>query len=403
VITSAEQIQMAEIARAHGTPFYLFSEAALESALRELQEQLGDLPVRHWLSFKTSPVGPLVHFWRKKGLGVEVVSEFELLAALQAGFRPQDILVNGVGKASWLAKINTPNLNVNFDSLSECGSLAFVASKFTWRIGIRLAVSEQFDPDDPEFRGQFGMLESELQQALGILRRERIIPHIAHFHLRSNIDDADAYVRSMSEAIGICHRSGFYPRVLDIGGGLPVPGERHRDSHVETYRDHLPNLARLLRQSFRNNSIGVDEVWLENGRFFSGRGAKLVFRVRDIKARTDARYLICDGGRVNNALVSDWQLHEIDFIPPRDGPLVLTSVCGPTCMAYDWIHRGPLTVDIQVGDLIVWSNAGAYHIPWETRFSQGLAAVFWADRAGKIACARKPESFESWWGQWLDV
>jgi hypothetical protein len=52
-----------------------------------------------------------------------------------------------------------------------------------------------------------------------------------------------------------------------------------------------------------------------------------------------------------------------------------------------------------MGDKLVWLEAGAYHLPWETRFSHGLAGVFWHEQ-GKVRRVRANESFESWWGQW---
>src|SRR5207237_1269198 len=76
-------------------------------------------------------------------------------------------------------------------------------------------------------------------------------------------------------------------------------------------------------------------IWMENGRFITGRSAVLVVRVRDVKERPECRYLICDGGRTNHALVSDWEPHPLFVIPERNGRPVLTTVAGPTCMALD--------------------------------------------------------------------
>ena len=53
---------------------------------------------RHWLSLKTQPVAPLLRWWREQGRPVEVVSEFELRAALAEGFAPENILANGPAK-----------------------------------------------------------------------------------------------------------------------------------------------------------------------------------------------------------------------------------------------------------------------------------------------------------------
>src|SRR4029077_20474886 len=115
----------------------------------------------------------------------------------------------------------------------------------------------------------------------------------------------------------------------------------------------------------------------------------------------EGRYIICDGGRTNHALVSDWETHRINVIPERKGKVVPATVCGPTSMAFDRLARVSLPEDITLGDLILWSNAGAYHVPWETRFSHGLAPVIWVDDKHEISLARDRESFQRWWNMWL--
>lgn len=103
-----------------------------------------------------------------------------------------------------------------------------------------------------------------------------------------------------------------------------------------------------------------------------------------------------------NALVSIWEDHDLTLSPARRGNDVATTVHGPTCMAFDKLYRGPLPSDVQVGDRIIWHDAGAYHLPWETRFSHGLAAIWWQEnRSMPLELVRKAESFESWWTQWV--
>jgi hypothetical protein len=69
-------------------------------------------------------------------------------------------------------------------------------------------------------------------------------------------------------------------------------------------------------------------------------------------------------------------------------------------MAWDWIIRAPVADDVSAGDCIVWLNAGAYHVPWESRFSHGLSQVIWCDERGTLSVAREGEDFEHWWGTW---
>ena len=83
-------------------------------------------------------------------------------------------------------------------------------------------------------------------------------------------------------------------------------------------------------------------------------------------------------------------------MPERNGSRVLTAVCGPTCMAFDQLALRPLPRSIRAGDRLVWLEAGAYHIPWEARFSHGHAAVAWHDGRG-LRLARERQDFEEWW------
>jgi diaminopimelate decarboxylase len=144
---------------------------------------------------------------------------------------------------------------------------------------------------------------------------------------------------------------------------------------------------------------GLEEFWLENGRWLSARAGVLVVRVLDAKERRGLRHLICDGGRTLHALVASWEQHDLFSLPARRGAAVLTAVTGPTCMAFDQLARRRLPRSLRPGDHLVWLDAGAYHLPWETRFSHGLAAVAWHD-GRRVRIVREREPFENWWGQW---
>jgi hypothetical protein len=64
-------------------------------------------------------------------------------------------------------------------------------------------------------------------------------------------------------------------------------------------------------------------------------------------------------------------------------------------MAFDQLARGEFPVGLRAGDRIVWMEAGAYHLPWETKFSHGTAAIFWHD--GRVTKEARPkQSFEAW-------
>jgi diaminopimelate decarboxylase len=425
-------------------PFYIFSAQPVAEKISELENAFNTagfgtknskLKIQHWLSCKTQPVAPLLRWWRGQGRSIEVVSEFELRAALAEGFAPENILVNGPAKHSWLPHFGTPasgparfktksgqavpeagaplrNLSINFDSPAELAALLPLAKKFNWRCGVRIHTKEEFDPENPQFPTQFGFTPDEAVRALKKLLRAKARVETVSFHLRTNIPSVAVYERAIAEVAEVCRAAAFSPLHLDIGGGIPVRHVLSRGNKVYDGEFGLRSFAQMLRQSAKLFP-GLREVWLENGRFVSAGSGALVLKILDAKERGGKaesekresgkellRQLICDGGRTLNALTSQWEQHRILTVPNRSGEETLTAVCGPTCMAFDQLTRIPLPRSLRAGDHLVWLDAGAYHIPWETRFSHGHAAVLWHDEKG-IHQIREKQSFDDWWRQWV--
>ncbi|MBI2924688.1 MAG: hypothetical protein HYY24_03170 [Verrucomicrobia bacterium] len=384
--------------RRQPTPFYVFSVTPLLEALAELDAHLGHLPVRHWLSCKTQPLRPLLQWWHRQGRGIEVVSEFEFLAALKEGFPPDRILLNGPAKHHWLPRHAVRGQRVNFDSIGEMRALLPLAKQLAWRVGVRLHTREEFDPEAPAYPTQFGMTAAEAVKSLNELKSEKVLAEMVHFHLRTNVASPAIYERALAEVAEICRAAHFAPKFVDCGGGFPPPHVLTREGRAVAAGFDLRAMARVYEKALKRFP-GVRELWLENGRWLSARSGVLVVRILDVKERRGRRQLICDGGRTTNALVANWEAHELISLPARRDPACLTTVVGPTCMAFDQLARRPLPRSLRSGDHLLWLDAGAYHLPWETRFSHGLAAVFWHDGT-RLKVVRPRERFDQWWGQW---
>ena len=384
---------VATAAREFGTPCYVARWRPVARALAALDElSTSDLPVRSWLSLKTHPLPPLASEWLRTGRGVEVVSEAEFVMARSLGASTDQLLVNGVAKHAWLTRHALPRLRVHFDSPLEVDALTEFASEARWRVGVRCHAPDEGDARDERFGGQFGMTEPEAVAALDTLREADVDVQGLHFHLGQRSHAPDAYARAVEHLARICRRADFRPRYVDMGGGLPA------QAHAMAALDGLARAIAAAQSSFGDS---LEEIWLENGRFVTDASTALAVRVLDVKDREDSRYLICDGGRTNHALAADHGVHPLLTIPRRTGAARHTTICGPTCMTDDVLARVPMPSDIGVGDVIVWMNAGAYHLPWETRFSNGLCAVAWCDASDQMSLAREREQPHTWAEPWM--
>jgi diaminopimelate decarboxylase len=392
-------LDVAGRASGHATPFYVIWRAPYEQALATLNRALSAspaLPVRHWYSYKTLPVPRMARVARSLGLGIEVVSRFELAAALRLGVAPSDILVNGVAKHAWLPR-DLEGLNVVFDSPGEADALASAAHTRGWRVGLRVAVSGQRGPDDARHPVQFGFDPADVGPTAAMLRRRGVAIDVLHFHLRSHVASAEDYGRALAELRVVAQSAGLTPSVIDIGGGLPEPLlGRERDGGVS-----LDAFARVVARC-GDLVPTARSIWMEHGRHLLGSAGALVVTVQDVKRIDGVRFVVCDGGRTNQAVESDDARHGIALLDrSRQGTQTApTVVCGPTCMAYDRLFRGEMSAGIRPGDRLIYFNTGAYHIPFETRFSHGLCRVLWTEDGASFDELRAPETPDQWQAMW---
>jgi diaminopimelate decarboxylase len=333
--------------------------------------------------------------WVASGRGVEVVSESELSLLLECGVPVDRLLVNGVAKHRWLPSHPVRRLRVHFDSLLELDTMLPMAVTCAWRVGVRCHVPDEADARDPRYGGQFGMSTDEAIVALRRLRGAGLAVDSLHFHLGQSPQTAGTYRRSVDHLKAICAAADVEPPFIDCGGGLPAASDPRCPSAIAGLRAAVEQITALFP--------GVRAVWLENGRHITSDSTVLAVRVLDIKERDECRYLLCDGGRTNQALAADVQPHLVLPIADRGGYSRPTTICGPTCMTDDRLGRFDLSEQIAAGDVLVWMEAGAYHLPWETRFSHGLCAVAWFGADGQLVIARERERTAPLASEWTTM
>ena len=313
------------------------------------------------------------------------------------GFQPRDILVNGVGKGTWLRR-DFPHLNVIFDSLKELELLARTAVEQQWRCGIRIAVSQQTNADYPAFPVQFGIAPHDVGRAHSILKSAGAHVDVLHFHLRSNVPSVGEYLGALLELSDIARKFSITASVVDIGGGLTEPGiDFSGHPRLGFPADEYVQVIERINQLFPS----LSEIWAENGRFLMAPSTVLVGTIIDSKHVDGYRILICDAGRTNHAMPSEWERHYVDLAQCGDwNDTEKTIIHGPTCMAYDTIFQGPFPKQAQIGDRLIYFNAGAYHLPWETRFSAGLCKVLWTIDGNHVEEIRAEETPDRWFSTW---
>ena len=141
----AEGVPVADIAARHGTPCYIYSRAALESAYGEYSAALAGCDHLVCYAVKANSNLAVLDVLARLGAGFDIVSVGELERVLAAGGDPAKTVFSGVGKtAAEMARALQVGIRCfNLESAAELEALEQVAAA----AGQVAPVSVRVNPD----------------------------------------------------------------------------------------------------------------------------------------------------------------------------------------------------------------------------------------------------------------
>ena len=234
-VLHAEDVSVADIAAAVGTPFYIYSTATLTRHLKVFGDAFGALKPVVCYAMKANSNQAVLATLAKAGSGADVVSEGELRRALAAGIPASKIMFSGVGKtaAEMRFALDAGILCFNVESEPELERLNDVALA----MGKVAPVSLRINPDvDAKTHAKIstGKAENKFgidwQRARAVYARAGALPGIKptgiDMHIGSQITDLapfdDAFAR-LSDLIADLRSDGHSIDHVDLGGGLGIP------------------------------------------------------------------------------------------------------------------------------------------------------------------------------------
>jgi diaminopimelate decarboxylase len=360
----AEKIPVAQIAKAVGTPFYLYSAGDLSARYRSLAAALAPVAPLICYAVKANSNQAVLRLFAGLGAGADVVSEGELRRALAAGIPPQRIIFSGVGKtgAELCAALDANIHQVNVESLPELRRLSRLATERSQTAHVAIRVNPDIDAhthsdiSTGRKEDKFGIAYPEV---IGAYRLAAELPGIEPVglavHIGSQIvglgPSRSAFER-IAELVAALRGAGLAVRRVDLGGGLTIP-----------YRDEVPATpaayAALVREIFGPLDLALA---FEPGRFLVGAGGILVTGV--IYVKEGARRIVVVDAAMNDLVRPAMYKAEHGILPVREPPAgtVLTpaDVVGPVCETTDTFTRDRDLPPLDEGDLVAFATAGAY-------------------------------------------
>ncbi|SEH21218.1 diaminopimelate decarboxylase [Rhizobium sp. NFR12] len=366
-VLHAENVAIPEIAKAVGTPFYVYSTATLERHYKVFAQAFSDVDAMVCYAMKANSNQAVLKTLAKLGAGVDVVSGGELRRALAAGIPASRIMFSGVGKtvAEMDLALEAGIYCFNVESEPELEVLNLRALK----VGKRAHVSFRINPDvDAGTHAKISTGKKENKFGIAYDRARDVYAHAAtlagievtgiDMHIGSQITELqpfeDAY-RLLRELVDVLRGDGHTISHVDVGGGLGIP---YKDDNTP------PPLPDAYAETIKRQLRTLDcKIVTEPGRLIVGNAGILVTEVIYVKDGGEKTFVIVDGAMndlIRPTLYEAYHSIRPVVVPPADAPRIKGDVVGPVCETGDYLALDREMAEPKPGDLIAVGSAGAY-------------------------------------------
>lgn len=359
-----EQVDLAAIAEAVGTPVYVYSTATLRRHAQVFRDGLKAAGRVHLaFAIKANPNLAVLRVLAQEGYGADVVSGGEMRRALAAGIPAADIVFSGVGKtrAELSAALDAGIGQFNLELEEEGEVLAAMAHAR----GQRAPATLRVNPDvDAGTHAKISTGRKENKFGVDIDRAVEMYGRLAELdgmslrgiaiHIGSQLLDLApleaAYVR-IGALIAELRKFGHFISRVDLGGGLGVP---YKPGDVPpSPAEYGAMVARVTR--------GWDvELMFEPGRVLVANAGVLLTKVIWVKPGSINPYVIVDAAMndlARPAMYDAW--HDFAAVHPS-GARMTANIAGPVCETGDTFAMGRDIDLVSSDDLAVFRSAGAY-------------------------------------------
>ncbi len=366
-VLHAENVPVPEIAKAVGTPFYVYSTATLERHYKVFSGAFADVDAMVCYAMKANSNQAVLKTLAKLGAGIDVVSGGELRRALGAGVPANRIMFSGVGKtvAEMDYALEAGIYCFNIESEPELEVLNLRAIK----AGKRAHVSFRINPDvDARTHAKISTGKKENKFGISYERARAVYAHAAtlpgievtgiDMHIGSQSTELQPFedaFRLLRELVESLRTDGHTISHVDIGGGLGIP--YREDNNPPPLPDAYAHIVKNELKSLNCKII------TEPGRLIVGNAGILVTEVIYVKDGGEKNFVIVDGAM--NDLIRPTLYEAYHGIcpvvqPAVDAPRIKADIVGPVCETGDYLALDREMAAPQPGDLIAVSSAGAY-------------------------------------------
>ena len=342
------------------TPFFVYDLDALNTHLARLVAQTD---VKLWYAVKANPLSKVIQCLDKAGFNFDVASKGELEQVLAQGINSERVINTGPAKSPAQIKhfIERGVRTFVAESLNQVRWLNDQAVDQQCQLQVLLRVQLRWPEGEKNPLGgdsltPFG-LGCDEWLALNTHQYPALNFDGLHIFQWGNMLSSDKLAELWSQMIAplqqLASKLGVNLNVLDLGGGLGIPYTQNDDTL--SWDALITALANIKRHA------GVNELWMELGRYAVGECGHYANPVVERKLNYGQQQVILSGG-INHLLrpaVTN-QDFPAQLLRNSTAENQAMSLYGPLCTALDCLGEHQLPNDLNEHDWLVFSQCGAY-------------------------------------------
>jgi diaminopimelate decarboxylase len=397
-VLHAEQVALDDIARQFGTPCYVYSRAAIESAYGEFTQALHARPSSMvCYSVKANSNLAILALLARLGAGFDIVSGGELARVLAAGGDAGKTLFSGVGKTESEIEFALRS-GIGCINLESEGELARV-NALARRLGRRAPVAFRVNPDIDARTHPYistGLRENKFGVAHGDAERlyasAAALPGVEVVgigcHIGSLLIEANAFVSAVERIVSLVDRleaAGIRLRHIDVGGGIGI-----------RYKDETPQpISTFVSGALAAIGRRAHTVVFDPGRSIVGNAGVLLTRVEYVKPG----FLVVDAAMndlIRPALYEAW--HDVRTVKESVGRESIGTqgvydIVGPVCESADFLAK-ERRLGAAPGDLLALMSCGAYGMSMSSNYNSRPRAAEVLVSGSRVELVRSRETAE---------
>jgi diaminopimelate decarboxylase len=350
------------------TPFYYYDLNVLRQTLAACHAASSNHGFHVHYAMKANFNPKVLDLIQSFGFGADCVSGNEVKAAIEHGFKKEQVVFAGVGKSDREinAALDADIFCFNVESVQELNVINDLAKAKNKIAKVAIRINPNVDAHTHHFittgldENKFGINTWQLPDVAAALRSCPNLQFLGiHFHIGSQITDLEVYKSlciRINEMQDWFEDHGFKVKVLNTGGGLGVDYYNPDTNTISDFENYFKVFKDFLKVS------PGQEVHFELGRAMVAQSASLISSVLYVKNGQKKNFLVLDAGMTELMRPMLYQAyHTIENISRQsESTTTHYDVVGPICESTDCFRKDVELPESFRGDLIAIRTAGAY-------------------------------------------